>query len=424
MRRRRARSRSRARCLAPRIRGGGRWSPSRGSVACCASLLLGALIALPLLAGGWLWLRQSLVRVRAARADRGRARSRGAGCGRGADAGGASHEHARRERRRALRAAVAPLLVVRAVRAIPELPARPAHRGQRAAARREPHGGGRAHSGGRRRRGARSGTAVRLAAERQWLGRAGSWPARTSGASLLADLAVLGAAPAPLAEHVERVFTGAKGLTMAMRNGLLVYFGDATPPAREVAVAGAGARRPELGRRLLRRRAPALPPGRRVPGRRDPAGRERAQRRPAPSEAARQRGIDRRLRSPRVCPPGRRDRRRPPPNRGQRLRPPAAGSCRRHDAAMPGAERNATAGKQPRAAKREDPRRQRCAGRPITLNLDLRFMHSVQADSQAVVESRAICNVCCESGRASLTGRSSLHNVHNPAVRRAVCCEP
>jgi len=50
------------------------------------------------------------------------------------------------------------------------------------------------------------------------------------GASLLAALTVLGAAPAPLAKHVERVFTGAKGLTVAMRNGLLVYFGDASRP--------------------------------------------------------------------------------------------------------------------------------------------------------------------------------------------------
>lgn len=53
---------------------------------------------------------------------------------------------------------------------------------------------------------------------------------RVSGAGLLAALSVLGAAPTPLAKHIERVFTGAKGLTVAMRNGLLVYFGDATRP--------------------------------------------------------------------------------------------------------------------------------------------------------------------------------------------------
>ncbi len=49
---------------------------------------------------------------------------------------------------------------------------------------------------------------------------------RVRGASLLVELTVLGAAPAPLLRHVERVFNGAEGLTVAMRNGLLVYFGD------------------------------------------------------------------------------------------------------------------------------------------------------------------------------------------------------
>jgi cell division septal protein FtsQ len=51
-----------------------------------------------------------------------------------------------------------------------------------------------------------------------------------SGPNLRAALSVLGAAPASLAKHVERVFVGAKGLTVGMHNGLLVYFGDATRP--------------------------------------------------------------------------------------------------------------------------------------------------------------------------------------------------
>jgi cell division protein FtsQ len=50
------------------------------------------------------------------------------------------------------------------------------------------------------------------------------------GASLLADLTVLGAAPASLEKVVARVYTGPMGLTVAMRNGLLAYFGDATLP--------------------------------------------------------------------------------------------------------------------------------------------------------------------------------------------------
>ena len=69
--------------------------------------------------------------------------------------------------------------------------------------------------------------------------------------SLLAELTVLGAAPRPLTRFVARVYTspGRQGLTVAMRNGLLVYFGDADAAAREVAVARTGAGRLDLGGR-------------------------------------------------------------------------------------------------------------------------------------------------------------------------------
>lgn len=50
------------------------------------------------------------------------------------------------------------------------------------------------------------------------------------GASLLGALAILGAAPAPLAHAVTRVYSGPKGLTVALRGNLLAYFGDATRP--------------------------------------------------------------------------------------------------------------------------------------------------------------------------------------------------
>jgi cell division protein FtsQ len=53
---------------------------------------------------------------------------------------------------------------------------------------------------------------------------------RVHGASLLVTLAVLGAAPAALARQLARAFTGPQGVTVAMRNGLLAYFGDATRP--------------------------------------------------------------------------------------------------------------------------------------------------------------------------------------------------
>jgi cell division protein FtsQ len=54
--------------------------------------------------------------------------------------------------------------------------------------------------------------------------------ARLRESSALAAVAVLGAAPSRLAAFVERVFEGPEGLTVAMRNGLLVYFGNSTRP--------------------------------------------------------------------------------------------------------------------------------------------------------------------------------------------------
>jgi cell division protein FtsQ len=45
-----------------------------------------------------------------------------------------------------------------------------------------------------------------------------------------AYLAILGAAPAPLERLLSRVFTSQKGITLQTRNGMLIYFGDATRP--------------------------------------------------------------------------------------------------------------------------------------------------------------------------------------------------
>ncbi len=50
------------------------------------------------------------------------------------------------------------------------------------------------------------------------------------GTSLLGALAVLGAAPTQLAHAVTRVYSGPKGLTVALHGGVLAYFGDATRP--------------------------------------------------------------------------------------------------------------------------------------------------------------------------------------------------
>jgi cell division septal protein FtsQ len=47
-------------------------------------------------------------------------------------------------------------------------------------------------------------------------------------ASLVAELEVLGAVPRPLAPFLARAFDGPRGLTVAMRDGLEAYFGDAS----------------------------------------------------------------------------------------------------------------------------------------------------------------------------------------------------
>ena len=47
-------------------------------------------------------------------------------------------------------------------------------------------------------------------------------------ATVLQYLAVLGAAPAPLARLVTRVYEGPKGVTVALHSGMLIYFGDSS----------------------------------------------------------------------------------------------------------------------------------------------------------------------------------------------------
>jgi cell division protein FtsQ len=49
-------------------------------------------------------------------------------------------------------------------------------------------------------------------------------------ATARAELSVLGAAPRVLLGWVSKVFIGTEGLTVAMRNGVSIYFGDATRP--------------------------------------------------------------------------------------------------------------------------------------------------------------------------------------------------
>jgi cell division protein FtsQ len=51
-----------------------------------------------------------------------------------------------------------------------------------------------------------------------------------SGAALLSELALLGAAPAPLEREITHLYSGPFGLTAQLKGGLLVYFGDASRP--------------------------------------------------------------------------------------------------------------------------------------------------------------------------------------------------
>lgn len=190
--------------------------------------LLAALIAVPLLGCGWLWLRQSsfvsVQRVQISGVHGPEAAAVQSALTDAARGMSTLDVHAG-----ALLAAVAPLRVVREVRAVPRFP----HGLLIEVVEQLPVAA--LLAGGVR-------TAV--AADGVVLGPAllsGSLPSvtgtvelaagkRVSDASVLGALTVLGAAPAPLARLAERAFTGPHGLTVAMRNGLLVYFGDATRP--------------------------------------------------------------------------------------------------------------------------------------------------------------------------------------------------
>jgi cell division protein FtsQ len=186
--------------------------------------LLGSLALL----GGWLWLRDSsLVSVQAVQV-------RGV---RGVQAGAIESALRASARRmttldfdeRALRAAVAAFPVVKQLRASTSFP-----HGVRIEVVERPPAVVLQAAGGR--------TAV--AADGTALGTqlaAGALPVvdgsyapipgqRVSDATVLEAATVLGAAPLALARFAVRVYSGPEGLTAQMRNGLLVYFGDATRP--------------------------------------------------------------------------------------------------------------------------------------------------------------------------------------------------
>jgi cell division protein FtsQ len=83
---------------------------------------------------------------------------------------------------------------------------------------------------------------------------------RVSDGEVRAAVSVLAAAPATLARYVARVYSSPEGLTVVMRNGLLVYFGDASRPrAKWLSLASVLADPGSSGARYVDVRVPERP---------------------------------------------------------------------------------------------------------------------------------------------------------------------
>jgi cell division protein FtsQ len=192
-------------------------------VALAATLLAGGVFA-----GGWLWLRDSsLVAVRQVRI----------GGVRGPQAQQIEAVLANAARRMttmdfdvgALRAAVASFPVVKEVRVATSFP----HGVRVQAIERPPVAT--LTATGERTAVAADGTVLGAALLSSSLPLVGAPFVPLTGERLadpdaLAAVALLGVCPPPLARFVTRVYSGPQGLTAAMRNGLIVYFGNATRP--------------------------------------------------------------------------------------------------------------------------------------------------------------------------------------------------
>lgn len=187
--------------------------------------LVCTLVAVPLLTGGWLWFRKSglvaVEQVRISGVSGPQAHAIEAAL-RSAAHGMSTLDLDTSE----LRAAVAPFAIVRGLHASPHFP----HTLVIAVTERPPVAA--LVVGSARTAVAADGLVLGpavLAAglpsvSARWQPQAGQ-SVREGG--VLAALAVLGAAPTALAARVSSVYSGLHGLTVAMRNGLLVYFGDA-----------------------------------------------------------------------------------------------------------------------------------------------------------------------------------------------------
>lgn len=187
-----------------------------------------ALVPLPLLGGGWLWLRDSsLVAVQQVRVS-------GASGPEGAQIRAALRSAARTMTTMdlnagVLRAAVARYPVVADVRARTSFP----HGVAIEVLERPPVAV--LQGAGERTAVAADGTALGPSLVSSALPAIEGHVAPATGRRLneqapLAAVTALGAAPPALLRFVARAYEGPEGLTLAMRNGLLVYFGDALRP--------------------------------------------------------------------------------------------------------------------------------------------------------------------------------------------------
>jgi cell division protein FtsQ len=196
-------------------------------------VLLGALVAAPVLVGGWLWLKDSSLvsveRVKISGVRGPEARRIEAALSSAAKQMTTLDVHSG-----ALTAAVAPYHEVQAVRASASFP-----HGLTIRVIEQPPVAALV-LGGERTAVAADGVVLGPALLSNSLpllraGSGGSSATRVAGqhvegSSLLASLTLLGAAPPRLSRMVARMFSGPQGVTAAMRNGLLVYFGNAARP--------------------------------------------------------------------------------------------------------------------------------------------------------------------------------------------------
>jgi cell division protein FtsQ len=232
--------------------------------------LLALLVASPLLAGGWLWLRHSSL-ASVQRVQVSGVQGPGAGAIDAALLAATRGMSTLDVKLGVLRAAVAPFRVVRDVQATSSFP----HGLRIRVIEQLPVAA--LVVGGVRTAVAADGAVLGPALLSSSLPTIGGTSQsvigeHVRGASALGALTVLGAAPAPLARMVVRAFTSSRGVTLTMRGGLLVYFGDATRPhAKWLSLARVLADQSSAGASYVDVRLPERPAAGFAPGTAPPA---------------------------------------------------------------------------------------------------------------------------------------------------------